>query len=381
MNTEQIALLKSLLQYSAKSNVGADDTPKNDFQDLLARKKSGAANNADPQEMNGKTEAPQSSGEPAEELQETNGADEVAAAQQLAAALAVQQFIVPAAVEEQPADGGVPVVADLQQAAVVPTVTAKGADVQQAASDVQQAASDVQNILQQPAEETASEMPRQVLQAVENGQIPKADPSVRRQGEPTAQLSTTAKADGEGVFRQSVAEDTQKPVQVAVAQAEQPVFQDVENIPVKVADAAQTVDTTSADMDARIADTVQAELKNTGDKVEIQLKPEHLGKITIELTQTAGGIGLLIHADNAKTTSLLAQHAGNLGALLEDRTGQHVQVQVPQQEQQQPQYDGHNRQQQEQHQNKRAQEQTMSQDEQDSFLGQLRLGLYQMETV
>ena len=374
MNTEQIALLKSLLQYSAKSNVGADDTPKNDFQDLLARKKSGAANNADPQEMNGKAEAPQSSGEPAEELQETNGADEVAAAQQLAAALAVQQFIVPAAVEEQPVDGGVPVVADLQQAAVVPTVTAKGADVQQAASDVQ-------NILQQPAEETASEMPRQVLQAAENGQAPKADPSVMRQGEPTAQLSTTAKADGEGVSKQSAAEDTQKPVQVAVAQAEQPVFQDVENIPVKVADAAQTVDTTSADMDARIADTVRAELKNTGDKVEIQLKPEHLGKITIELTQTAGGIGLLIHADNAKTTSLLAQHAGNLGALLEDRTGQHVQVQVPQQEQQQPQYDGHNRQQQEQHQNQRAQEQTMSQDEQDSFLGQLRLGLYQMETV
>ena len=374
MNTEQIALLKSLLQYSAKSNVGATDTPKNDFQDLLARKKSGAANNADPQEMNGKAEAPQSSGEPAEELQETNGADEVAAAQQLAAALAVQQFIVPAAVEEQPVDGGVPVVADLQQVAVVPTVTAKGADVQQAASDVQ-------NILHQPAEETASEMPRQVLQAAENGQAPKADPLVMRQGEPTAQLSTEAKADGEGVFKQSAAEDTQKPVQVAVAQAEQPVFQDVENIPVKVADAAQTVDTTSADMDARIADTVQAELKNTGDKVEIQLKPEHLGKITIELTQTAGGIGLLIHADNAKTTSLLAQHAGNLGALLEDRTGQHVQVQVPQQEQQQPQYDGHNRQQQEQHQNQRAQEQTMSQDEQDSFLGQLRLGLYQMETV
>lgn len=91
-----------------------------------------------------------------------------------------------------------------------------------------------------------------------------------------------------------------------------------------------------------IADTVRAELKNTGDKVEIQLKPEHLGKITIELTQTAGGIGLLIHADNAKTASLLAQHAGNLGALLEDRTGQHVQIQVPQQEHQQPQYDGHN---------------------------------------
>lgn len=378
MNTEQIALLKSLLQHSAKGSTGTDDAPKNDFKDLLARKKSGAANNADPQEMNGKPEAPQNSGEPAEELQETSRADEASAAQQLAAALAVQQFIVPAVAGEQPVGDGASVAADLQQTAVVPTVTLQGADVQQAASDVQ-------NILQQPAEETAAEMPRQAWQAPENGQPSNAERLVMRQGEPAAQVSTAAKADGDGVLAQSAAEDTQKPVQVAVAQAEQPVFQDVESIPVKVADAAQTVDTTSADMDVRIADTVQAELKNTGDKVEIQLKPEHLGKITIELTQTAGGIGLLIHADNAKTTSLLAQHAGNLGALLEDRTGQPVQVQVPQQEQQQeqqqPQYDGHNRQQQEQHQNQRTQEQTMSQDEQDSFLGQLRLGLYQMETV
>ena len=50
MNTEQIALLKSLLQYSAKGNVSTDDPPKNDFQDLLARKKNDAAA---PQEIDG----------------------------------------------------------------------------------------------------------------------------------------------------------------------------------------------------------------------------------------------------------------------------------------------------------------------------------------
>ena len=98
MNTEQIALLKSLLQYSAKGNVSTDDPPKNDFQDLLARKKNDAAA---PQEIDGEIEVPQGSGEPPEKLQEANGTEEAAAAQQLMAALAVQQFIVPAAIEEQ----------------------------------------------------------------------------------------------------------------------------------------------------------------------------------------------------------------------------------------------------------------------------------------
>lgn len=63
-------------------------------------------------------------------------------------------------------------------------------------------------------------------------------------------LSTAVKTDGENTPGQSTTEDAQKPVQVTVAQAEQPVFQNVENVPVKVADAAQAVDTASADMDA-----------------------------------------------------------------------------------------------------------------------------------
>ena len=77
-----------------------------------------------------------------------------------------------------------------------------------------------------------------------------------------------------------------------------------------------------------------------------RLKPEHLGQITIELTQHGDKLGVVIYAENSKTVSLLAQHAGSLGVLMEDRTGQNVNIQVQQQEQQQqPQYDGHNQQQ------------------------------------
>ena len=88
---------------------------------------------------------------------------------------------------------------------------------------------------------------------------------------------------------------------------------------------------------------------------------------------------MVIFADNAKTTSLLAQHAGNLGALLEDRTGQTVHVQVQQQEPEQPQYDGHNQQNRQQQEEQSHPKQSKA--EQDSFLGQLRLGLYQLDAV
>ena len=113
--------------------------------------------------------------------------------------------------------------------------------------------------------------------------------------------------------------------------------------------------------------------------MEVQLEPANLGRITIEMVQHDGKLGLVIYAESAKTTSLLAQHAGNLGALLEDRSGQVVQIQVQQQEQQpQPQYDGHNQQNQQQEQEQHPQQ---SKAEQDSFLGQLRLGLTQLEAL
>ena len=130
-------------------------------------------------------------------------------------------------------------------------------------------------------------------------------------------------------------------------------------------------------MEKQLADTIEANLKTAGDKVEVQLEPENLGRITIEMVQHEGKLGLVIYAENTKTTSLLAQHAGNLCALLEDRSGQIVQVQVQQQEQQ-PQYDGHNQQEQQQEQQQHPQQ---SKAEQDSFLGQLRLGLTQLESL
>ena len=233
---------------------------------------------------------------------------------------------------------------------------------------------------QQAAMPMAQEMAKPAQQKPVEQPLQQAEQAVDAQAEPEVRVQTETKQDSHDFVKQDNTESKDTNVRVDTAQAEQPLFREIEATPIKVAENTHTVDTEAPDMDVQLADKVQATLKQVGDKVEIQLTPEHLGKITIELTQTASGIGLVVHAETAKTTSLLAQHAGNLGALLENRTGEQVQVQVPQQENQQQNYDGHNRQQHEQQQNHAHNEQ-MDKDEQDSFLGQLRLGLFQMENA
>ena len=203
---------------------------------------------------------------------------------------------------------------------------------------------------------------------------------MQQQGLQDAASHTEQQPTADTAAGQKLVEANQQDDQpVVMMQQEQPLFRDVETVPVKVGEATPTVDVNAPDMEKQLADTIKANLSTVGDKVRIQLQPENLGHITIELAQHGSKLGLVIYADSAKTTSLLAQHAGNLGALLEDRTGQTVHIQVQQQEPEQPQYDGHNQQ------NRQQQEQQshpqQSKAEQDSFLGQLRLGLYQLDTI
>lgn len=191
----------------------------------------------------------------------------------------------------------------------------------------------------------------------------------------TEQQPTTDTAVGQKLMEAAQQDDQP----VVMTQQEQTLFRDVKTMPVKVGDATPTADVNAPDMEKQLADTIKANLSTVGDKVQIQLKPENLGHITIELIQNGSKLGLVIYAESSKTTSLLAQHMGNLGAILEDRTGQTVQIQVQQQEPEQPQYDGHN--QQNRQQQERQSNPQQSKAEQDSFLGQLRLGLYQLDTI
>jgi len=158
-----------------------------------------------------------------------------------------------------------------------------------------------------------------------------------------------------------------------VTDAEMPVFESVETAPIKVSETAALRETASAEpVENQIADKLTETLNLGETRVELQLTPENLGKVTIELTQKEdGSLHIALQAESSQTRSLLERDLSGLQSLLSRTTQQEVQVNVsqPQEQQQQQNYDGHqqqHQQQQEQQENRRSGE---------DFLNQLRLGL------
>lgn len=160
-------------------------------------------------------------------------------------------------------------------------------------------------------------------------------------------------------------------------EAETPVFRNVREIPVKVGEAPAAEETHEmVPVEKQIGQRL-AEAVKTGDtRVEIQLTPANLGKVTVEVTLGKdGALHVALHAERSETRDLLAKSADGLMAMLSRESRQEVQVEVPrrQESQQQDFYDGrqgsdsHSRQQQE----RRREDRRSGED----FLHQLRLGL------
>lgn len=165
-----------------------------------------------------------------------------------------------------------------------------------------------------------------------------------------------------------------------VDQGPQQLFHDVKAAPVKVGEAYDVEQADKADV-ARQIDTGLAQALEQGESmVRIQLTPENLGSVTVEITRSAEGlIRVALNAHSGETRSLLERHAGELQGLLSSRTQQDVEVNVQQnQESQQNQnqhpYDGrsgHGQSGQEERRQSRREQPEHGQD----FMQQLRLGL------
>ena len=159
-------------------------------------------------------------------------------------------------------------------------------------------------------------------------------------------------------------------------QAPQPLFHDVKAAPIKVGELYDAPET-EAGVVKQVDDGVAQALERGESLVRIQLNPETLGSVTVEITTNAdGAIRVALSAHSSETRGILARHAGELQGLLSSRTQQNVEVNVQrQQESQQNQnhsYDGHNGHAQDgEHRQRRHQEQSGGQD----FIQQLRLGL------
>lgn len=375
MNMEQINMMMQwVVQQGQVSGSGAGkDSDRDSFQDLMAQKKDQASSNSAADSQKPKDPAAPTQEQDAVQQPQEDGqiSDDV---RQILAAMQMQPFVAQnLAVTPEVQEGAVLTAVPVQTIAAAQTVpTAAAPEVMTSAQPETMAQAAMQT-----AQPTVTAEQGQSAAEMTPVQPETQQPLVQTAAANAGQQETADTTAGERPMVQAEQTDGK---QMDVVEQEQPVFRNVESVPVKVGENTPTVDMHAPDVKEQLADTVQASLKTVGDKVEIQLQPENLGRITIELTQQGGKLGLVIYADNAKSTSLLAQNMGGLSALLEDRTGQNVTIQVQQQEPEQPQYDGHNRQNQQQQQEQQSKPE-QSNAEQSSFLGQLRLGLYPTETI
>lgn len=153
----------------------------------------------------------------------------------------------------------------------------------------------------------------------------------------------------------------------------QPLFRQVETTPIKVGDTP-VADTQSPQMDTQIADEIGKTLDAGAQHVEIQLTPENLGAVIIDLTRSQdGSLQVVLHTATEKAASLLTQHSAALSTLLQSNSQSDVQIRVLEQHEENLHF-------QQQGQNQSGNGQSGGQEhrqrrESDDFLQQLRLGL------
>lgn len=179
----------------------------------------------------------------------------------------------------------------------------------------------------------------------------------------------------EEVSPQKKDDDTQVEL-VHVEQGPRQIFHDVKAAPIKVGETyeAEQPQNVAQQLDAGMAQALQK-----GESlVRIQLTPENLGEVTVEISRSAEGVlKVALTASSADTRNLLERHAGDLQGMLHNRTEQSVEVSVQRQQEsqqnqnQQHSYDGRNGHAQDGQERRQRREQTSSQD----FMQQLRLGL------
>lgn len=182
----------------------------------------------------------------------------------------------------------------------------------------------------------------------------------------------TGKAEAQDAETSGEEEDSQ-PQDAGV---ERPLFENVKAAPVKVGDAP-AAEKAEKPVETQIGDRLVQALQDGETRVEIQLNPENLGKVKVEMIWSKdGGLVVQLHAENRETQSLLSKNLSGLENLLSRETQQEVRVEVPRQEESQRQdlYE----QQQNQHRQQQEQRQSRHTDS-EAFLQQLRLGLIPME--
>ncbi len=166
---------------------------------------------------------------------------------------------------------------------------------------------------------------------------------------------------------------------------EAPVFENVETVPVKVAEApAEPVKVEAQDAPEQLAERIEVPLQRGESRAVIELAPESLGKLTVQITRSADGtLSVLLHATSPKAAALLEQHSTGLQNLLASRNDAEVHIEVRGGEESRQQFlnpDGRNGQHdQQQGHHQRGQNEPQKEHQVSDFIQQLRLGLVEMD--
>lgn len=156
-----------------------------------------------------------------------------------------------------------------------------------------------------------------------------------------------------------------------------PVFRSNDAMPEKVGENYETLTPEAEDAPQKLAATLTQALERGQSRVEIQLNPANLGKLTVEITRNVdGALSVVLSTVNEKAAAILRQHSGSLQTAMMSsaQAPVTVEVQQPQQAEDPNQFlnpDGHNDQNQQQQQKQERQHKGANED----FLQQLRLGL------
>lgn len=228
-------------------------------------------------------------------------------------------------------------------------------------------------------EQSVSTQPQQApVQQVETQPVQATAQSAESQSQ--SQLESQSQSG-----KETNSADVTVEVSEGAAQASQPVFSQVESIPVKVSDVpAEENSGEMPSVETQVFNGVEDAVKQGDSKVTLQLTPEHLGSVTVELTKgTDGALHVVLTAERMQTQNLLEKHMSGLQSLLANNSQEPVEIQVQRQQESQA-YDSRNYdgssgngkngyQQQEQNQQQQRQQQG------NDFLQQLRLGLVPLE--
>ncbi len=353
--------------------------PADDFQKILERSSGDAKPEAKPgSESEGKavskpagskTEAKPQDGEAAPKTQEAvPGTEDLKTLenQMALAAMAMMQspaVVMPEEQAPQEAENGILALAAVDpEAAVEMPVQAETVPAGEETFQMlpEEGASNAEGMIQQ---KEAGELPVEAEQAPQTVETESEAP----------EMAVSVTKGGEEAVSQDTGKD-ETPVDTPV---ETPVFENVRDIPVKVGEAP--VEEPEPEPEIPVEDQIGPKLAqalNAGDtRVELQLNPENLGHVTVEMTLAENGsLHVTLHAESGKTMNLLEKGLDNLHLMLARNAQQDVQVEVQKQEESQQQnfYDGRGGH--AQHQDQRR-ERREEQRDSENFFQQLRLGL------